>query len=167
MEILLLSLMMCTIVLFFDATYATTLFIDSFFCVSNICSEYFRTSSVWNGKIFLFRILYIWLLFCLQQDSSHCSVFVFVCQKYAVTLLELLCLKREKSLLEDILQLVVVLFKAEFVVFFVVCLSFFWCSFLESPLCTTIFMTVEHVFNSNLTCLTQLFNLFYLFFFIM
>ena len=76
-------------------------------------------------------------------------------------------LKREKSLLEDILQLIVVLFAAESVVFVVVCLSFFWCYCLKAPLCITIVMTVKHVFKRNITCLTQLFNCFSLFFFIM
>ena len=38
-EILLFRLMLCAIVLFFGATYVITLFIDSFFCASNICSD--------------------------------------------------------------------------------------------------------------------------------
>ena len=121
-DIRLLRIMLCTIVFFFGATYAITLFIDSFLCVSNICSDSFRTLSVWNGKIVFLRILYSWLSFCLQ---------------------------------------------AEFVISFVVCLSFFWCSCLEAPLCNTIVVTVEHVFERDLTCLTQLFNFFSLFFFIM
>ena len=69
-------------------------------------------------------------------------------------------MKREKSILEEIVHLIVVLFTVEFVVFFVVCLSFFLCSCLEAPLCTTICMTVKHVFDRDLTCLTQLFNFF-------
>ena len=52
-------------------------------------------------------------------------------------------------------------FAAEFVVSFVVCLSFLWCSCLEAPLCTTIVVTVEHVFERGLTCLTQLFKCFF------
>ena len=77
----------------------------------------------------------------------HWFVF-FVCQRYAVTLLELFA------------QLIVVLFTAECVVSFVVCLSFFWCSCLEAPLCTTLCMTIKRVFKRDLTCLTQLFNCF-------
>ena len=113
-NILLLRLMMCAIVLFFDVTYAITLFIDSF----------------------------------------------FVCQTYAVILLEPCCLKRENSLLEEIVQLIFVLFAAESIIFVVVCLSFFWCSCLEAPLCTKIFMTVKHMFKGNLTFHTKLFNCF-------
>ena len=76
-EILLLRLMLCVIVLFFGATYTITLFIDSFFCVSNICSNYFRNLSVWNGKIVFLRRLYSWFLFCLQQNSSSLLLYVF------------------------------------------------------------------------------------------
>ena len=43
---------------------------------------------------------------------------------------------------------------------FVVCISFFWCSCLEAPIYTTICMTVKHVFERDLTCLTQLFKIF-------
>ena len=89
--------------------------------VSNICSDYLRTLSVWNGKRVFLKII----------------------------------------------QLIFVVFAAEFVVSFVVCLSFFWCSCLESPLYTKIYTTVKHVFQRDLTCLTQLFNCFSLFFFIM
>ena len=77
------------------------------------------------------------------------------------------CLKQKKTLLEEIVQLIVVLFAAEFVLSFVVCISFFWCSCLDAPLCDIIAMTVKHVFKRNLTCLTQLFNCFSLLFFIM
>ena len=88
--------------------------------LSNICSDYFITSSVWNGKIVFFRRLYSWLS----------------------------------------------LFAEEFIVFFVVCLYFFWCSCVEAPIFTTIVTIVKHVFKRNLTCLTQLFDCFSLLFFI-
>ena len=92
---------------------------------------------------------------------SRCSlVHFFVCQTYTVTLLEIFCLKREKSLPGEILQLIVILFAAEFVVFVVVCLSSFWCSCLEASLCTTLVMTVKHVFKRDLNWITQLFNFF-------
>ena len=57
--------------------------------------------------------------------------------------------------------MIVVLFTAEFIVSFVACLYFFWCSCLEAPLCTTICITVEHVFDRDLTCPTQIFNFFF------
>ena len=76
-EILLFSLMLCTIVLFFGAMYAIELFIDSFLCVPNICSDSFRTSSVWNGRIVFFGILYSQLSFCLQSNSSSLLWYVF------------------------------------------------------------------------------------------
>ena len=40
-KILLFSLILYAIVLFFGAKYAITCFIDLFFCSSNICSDYF------------------------------------------------------------------------------------------------------------------------------
>ena len=76
-------------------------------------------------------------------------------------------LKRGNNLFKEIVHLVVILFAAEFILFVVVCISLLWFSCLEEPLFTTIFMTVEHVFKRNLTCLPQLFNLFSLLFFIM
>ena len=63
-----------------------------------------------------------------------------------------------QMMIEKIVQLIVILFAAEFVISFVVCLSLFWCSCLEAPLCTIICMNVEHVFERDLTCLTQIFN---------
>ena len=48
-----------------------------FLCVSNICSYYFKTLSVWNRKRVFLRILYSWLLFCLQKNSSSLSLYVF------------------------------------------------------------------------------------------
>ena len=76
-DILLLRLMLWAIVLFFGAMYAITLFIESFFCVSSICSNYFRNLFIWNGKRVLFRRLYSWLLFCLQHNLSSVSLYVF------------------------------------------------------------------------------------------
>ena len=58
-------------------------------------------------------------------------------------------------------MMIVVLFAEEFVVSFAVFLSFFWCSCLEAPLCTTVLVTVEHVFERDLTCFTQIFNCFF------
>ena len=63
--------------LVFGETYAIKLLIDSFFCVSKICSDSFRTFSVWNVKIVFFRILYSWLSFCLQWNSSSVSLDIF------------------------------------------------------------------------------------------
>ena len=76
-EILLLRLMLCAIVLFFGATYAITLFNYSFFCVSDICSEYFRTLSVWNREIVFLRRFYSWLPFFLQRNLSCLSLYAF------------------------------------------------------------------------------------------
>ena len=76
-EIRLFTLMLCAIVLFFGATHDITLFIDSFFCVSNICSDSFRTLSVWNGKIAFLRRLYSSLSFCLQRNLLSLSLYVF------------------------------------------------------------------------------------------
>ena len=113
-DILLFRIMIFAIVLFFGATYMISLFIDYFLCVSNICSDHFRTLSFETWKYYFLEFV----------------------------------------------QLVVVLFAAEYIFFVVVCLSFFWWSCLEAPLCTTIFMTAEHVFKRNLTLLTQIFNCF-------
>ena len=62
---------------FFGSTYAIILFIDSFFCVSNICSDSFRTLSVWNRKRVFLRRLYSWLSICLQRNFSSLSLYVF------------------------------------------------------------------------------------------
>ena len=70
------------------------------------------------------------------------------------------CLKQENSLFQDIVQLIVVFFAAEFVVCFIVCISLFWWSCIEAPLCNTIVLNVKHVFKRNLTCLNQLLNCF-------
>ena len=56
-DILLFRLMLRSITLFYGSTYVIELSIDLLFCVSNICRDYFRTSSVWNIKISLFRRL--------------------------------------------------------------------------------------------------------------
>ena len=76
----------------------------------------------------------------------------FVCQTYAVILLELHLFETRKE------SLVVALFAAEFIVFFVVCLSLLCCSCFEEPIHTKIIMVVRYVFKRNLTGLTQLFN---------
>ena len=47
------------------------------FFVSNICSDSFRTSSVWNGKIVFLRRLYSWFLFCLQRNFSSLLLYFF------------------------------------------------------------------------------------------
>ena len=84
--------------------------------------------------------------------------FVFLCQKYAVTLLELCLFKMEKDSSWGYCTADCRFFKAEFVIFFVIYISFFWCSCIEAPICTTITVTVKHMFEGNLTCLTQLFS---------
>ena len=76
-EILLFNIILCAIVLFFGTTYAITLFNYSFFCVSNICSDSFRTLSVWDGKRVFLRRLYSWLSFCLQRNSSSLLLYAF------------------------------------------------------------------------------------------
>ena len=45
-KILLRTIMICAIVLLFGAMYVIALFVYSFLCVSNICSDYFRKKSV-------------------------------------------------------------------------------------------------------------------------
>ena len=76
-EILLFRLMLCATVLIFGATYAIAFFFGFFLFVSNICSDYFRTPSIWNRKIVFFRIFYSWLSFCLQRNSSYLLLYVF------------------------------------------------------------------------------------------
>ena len=76
-EIILFGIILCAVVLFVGATYAITLFVDSYLCVSNICIYSFRTLSVWKGKIVFFRRLYIWLSFCLQRNLSFLLLYVF------------------------------------------------------------------------------------------
>ena len=103
-----------------------------------------------------------------KKFLSHCSlIHFFVCQTYAVILLKLCLFEMGKGVFQEIVQLIVILFAAEFVVCFIVCISFFGWSFLEALLCTTIVMTLKHVFKRNITCLTEPFNCFSLFFFIM
>ena len=89
----------------------------------------------------------------------HWFVF-FMCQTYAVIILELFLFETGKDYFQYIVQLVIFLFAAEFILFVVVCISFLWCSFLEAPICTTIFMTVKHVFKRDLNFLTQIFDFF-------
>ena len=84
----------------------------------------------------------------------------FVCQTYAVTLLELCMFETGKESSWGDCTAGCRFFTAVFVVSFVVCLSFFWCSCLDAPLCNTIVTTVKHVFKRNLTCLIQLLNCF-------
>ena len=91
----------------------------------------------------------------------------FLCQTYAVTLLEIFLFETGKESSWGHCTADCHFFSAEFVAFVVLCLSFFWCSCLEATLCTTIAMTVKNVFEGNLTCLNQLFNCFYLLFFIL
>ena len=78
-------------------------------------------------EILLFRLMLcaIVLFFGAMYDITLFIDLFFVCQTYAVTLLELCLFETGKSLLEEIIQLIVVLFAAEFVVSFVVCFSFF------------------------------------------
>ena len=90
----------------------------------------------------------------------------FVCQTYAVIHLNFVLLKREKSLFWEIVHLIDILFAAEFFVCFIICISFLWWSFLESPLCTTNVMNFKRSFKRNLTCLTELSNFLFAIFFI-
>ena len=56
-----------------------------FFGVSNICSDYFKTSSVWNGKRVFFGRFYSWLFFCLHRNLPSISLHVFP-SSYAIVL---------------------------------------------------------------------------------
>ena len=104
----------------------------------------------------------------MQRILSHCSLIpFFVRQTYAVILLELRLFETVKDYFREILQLVVVLFAAEFFLFDVACISLLWCSCLEALLCTTIVIIVKHVFKRNPSWITQPFNYFPLLFFIM
>ena len=92
----------------------------------------------------------------------------FLCVKHMLWFFKnLVCLKRENSLFWEIVHLIVVLFAAEFIICFIVCLYLFLWYWVEAPLSTIIFMIVKNVFNRNLTCVTELFNYFPLLFFIM
>ena len=82
-DILLFRLMMCAIVSFFYAMYSFVLFIDSFFCVSNICKDYFRTSSVFNGKR-LFKGV------CRSDCCFPCNGVCLACQFMSCLILKLL-----------------------------------------------------------------------------
>ena len=100
--------------------------------------------------------------FLVQLMLSRCSlVCILGCQKYAVILLKLRLFEMRKYYFQEIVQLIVVFFAAGFFVCFIVCLSLLWCSCLEESLCTTIFITVKHVFKRNLNCLAELFNFFF------
>ena len=103
--------------------------------------------------------------FLTQRMLSHCSlVHFFVCQTYTVIILEPRLFETEKESFQEIVQLVVIFFVVEFIVFVVVCISLLWRSCLESPIYTTIVIVVKHVFKRNHTCLTQLLNFFLLLF---
>ena len=114
-------------------------------------------------EILLFRIMLcnIVLFFGATYAITFFIDSFFLCQTYAVTLLELRLFETGNNIFQEIIQLIVVLFAAELVIFVVVCLSFFWCSCLEASLCTEIFITFKHVFKRYLTCCTQLFNCFF------
>ena len=71
-DILLFSIMLCTIVSFFGATYYFIFLLGFFFCVSKICKDYFRTLYVWNIKVVFFRILYICLFFFVIFLGFYC-----------------------------------------------------------------------------------------------
>ena len=47
-----------------------------FLCVKYM-QWFFRTSSIWNGKIVFFRRLYSWLLYCLQRNSTSLLLYDF------------------------------------------------------------------------------------------
>ena len=100
-------------------------------------------------------------VFLVQRIQLHCTLISsFVYQTYAVTLLEIFMFEMGNSIFQEIVHLFVVSFASEFILFVVVCILFLLCSCLEAPLFTTIVMTVERVFNRNLTCLNQLSNCF-------
>ena len=61
-----------------------------------------------------------------QRMLSHCSLILFfVSNICSDSFRKNFCLKRKKSLIQNIVHLIVVLFAAEFVVYSIVCLSFF------------------------------------------
>ena len=112
--------------------------------------------------ILLFRLMLCTIVLFFGRTYAI-TLFVdsfFLPQTYVVILLKLRLFETEKTFFQEIVKLFVVLFSSEFFVFVVVSLSLFWCSCLEAPICTTICMTVKHVFKRNLTYLTQLFNVF-------
>ena len=76
-EILLFRLITCSIVLFSLRNICYHIVHWLFFCVSNICSDSFRTLFVWNGKIVFFRRLYSWLSFCLKRILLYVSLYAF------------------------------------------------------------------------------------------
>ena len=78
-------------------------------------------------EILLFRLMLcaIVLFFGATYAIKLFIASFFVCQTYAVILLEIYLFETEKILFQDIVKLIVVLFAAEFVVCFIVCLSFF------------------------------------------
>ena len=145
------------------------------FCIfikSNTCFQYVLNPNMYiltTQEIPFFRLV-ICAIFLFFRSTYAITFFIdsfFVCKEYVVTILEFFCLKWENSLFREIVKIVVILFASKFIIFVIVCLSLFWFSCLEAPLCTTIVVIVKHVFKRNLTCLTQLFNCFYLLFFIM
>ena len=71
-EILLFRIMLCTIVLFFGATYEITLLIDSFF-VCRTCAVIFSELCLFETENVVLRWLYIWLSFSLQYKNCLCS----------------------------------------------------------------------------------------------
>ena len=75
------------------------------------------------------------LFFLAQCMLSHLSLIpFFVCQTYAVILFKICLSETAKYSFQDTVQLGVILFAAEFIVFVIVCLSFFWFYCLETPL---------------------------------
>ena len=80
--------------------------------------------TTYNILLFRLMICAIVLVFGTKYDIKLFIDSFFVCQTYAVTLLDLCLFETENNLLEEIIQLIVVLFAAESVVFVVVCISF-------------------------------------------
>ena len=62
-----------------------SLFVDSFFCVSNICNDSLRTPYFCNIKRVYFRRLYIWLSFYLQHNPPY-LLFYSLPYSYALVL---------------------------------------------------------------------------------
>ena len=103
--------------------------------------------------------------FLAQRMISHCSLINFFCvSNICSNSFQILSVWNGEKYFSGDCIAGCRFFEAELIVFFVVCLSFLWCSCLGSLICTTIVLVVKHVFKRNLTCLTQLCNKFSLLF---
>ena len=133
---------------------------------ANTCFLYVLNPKMWiptTQEILLFRIVMfaIILFFGATYAITLFIDYFLVCQTYAVTLLELCLFETGKDSSWGDCTANCRLFAAKFVIFVVVFISYFWWYCIEAPLCTTTSMTVRHLFKSNLTWPTQLFNYFF------